>query len=355
MKTRKYGLIPLFLFLIPLTIFIFFAQQVSAGIGGFEVVAGGLDNPRDIIFGDDGAMYIAEAGRGNFVGGLTSVSGELPPGCFNGPEGPVCYGDTGAITRVMNGVQERVVTNLPSLAGMDDGSGGTGPHGLAFDENGVLHTTIGLGGDPALRDETGPFGMDGANLGLLVSVDTENDSWAPVTDIAQHEADNNPDGDIVDSNPFGLASDSGGGMFIADAGGNNLLYYDGADITTAAVFSPTLAEFPPMSGNMIPSQAVPTDVEVDAGNGDVYVAELTGFPFPAGGAKIYRLTAQQARNGGGMMEVFADGFTNILGIELGADGSVYVLEMDNNGLATDGGTGQLTRIHPSGDREGVGK
>ena len=62
-----------------------------------EVIASGLDNPRQLSFGSKGHLYVAEAGRG----------GSGP--CVGGPEGgPVCFGKSGAITRVTpKGTQRR--------------------------------------------------------------------------------------------------------------------------------------------------------------------------------------------------------------------------------------------------------
>src|SRR5215208_1929621 len=36
----------------------------ATAAGGLRVVASGLDNPRGIAFGQDGALYVAEAGAG---------------------------------------------------------------------------------------------------------------------------------------------------------------------------------------------------------------------------------------------------------------------------------------------------
>jgi len=39
-------------------------KTAKGGSGGLTVVADGLDNPRGIGFGPDGALYVAESGSG---------------------------------------------------------------------------------------------------------------------------------------------------------------------------------------------------------------------------------------------------------------------------------------------------
>jgi hypothetical protein len=68
------------------------------------VVMGGLDNPRGLAFGPEGALYVVEAGRGG-TGPCMMLRGRLR-----------CYGATGAITRLWRGAQERIAIGLPSYA-----------------------------------------------------------------------------------------------------------------------------------------------------------------------------------------------------------------------------------------------
>ena len=49
-----------------------------------QVIASGLDNPRGLAFGPDGALYVAEAGRGG-TSTLCDVGGNGQPRCgWNG-------------------------------------------------------------------------------------------------------------------------------------------------------------------------------------------------------------------------------------------------------------------------------
>jgi glucose/arabinose dehydrogenase len=51
------------------------ARHGAGGGGGVKVVADGLDNPRGIGFGPDGALYVAESGSG----------GPGPENCIQSP------------------------------------------------------------------------------------------------------------------------------------------------------------------------------------------------------------------------------------------------------------------------------
>ena len=95
-------------------------------------------------------------------------------------------------------------------------------------------------------------------------------------------------------------------------------------------------------------QSVPTTV-TQGPDGALYVGELTGFPFPVDGANVYRVPAQ-----GGAPQIFEAGFTNIVDIAFGPDGTLYVLEIATNGLLAGFGggdfTGALIEVAPDGTR-----
>ena len=292
------------------------------------VMAQGLDNPRGLAFGPDGLIYVVEAGRG----GTSAL-------CLPNPTGPLprCYGATGAVTRITApGVHQRVLTGLPSVA-VPNGSEATGPQDIDFGF-GRAFITVGYGGDPALL---APFRAANIDLGRLLQVSLQG-VITPLVDVAAYEAANNPEPRAVDSNAFALEILSNRAV-MTDAGGNTLLQVDpNLTISTLAVF-PTRNVTGP-GGTPVPMDAVPTSI-AEGPDGSLYVGELTGFPFPVGGARVYRVPA-----GGGTPVVVAEGCTTIIDIAIGADGAAYVLEHDANSLLVPGNLGRLVKIGPFGAR-----
>jgi hypothetical protein len=157
-----------------------------------------------------------------------------------------------------------------------------------------------------------------------------------VADLGAFEAASNPDGGLPDTNPYGLLV-TAAGFTVADAGGNSLV-----DVTPAGAVS-TRSVFPNRPNPLPPPpvfQAVPTSV-VAGPDGALRVGQLTGFPFIAGAANVYRIDPVT-----GAPTVEYGGFTNIVDLAYGPDGALYVLQIDTNGLASPAGPGpgQLIRV-----------
>jgi len=296
-----------------------------------EVIADGLNNPRGLTFGPEGGLYVAEAG-----------SGGAGPCIINSNNVLVCFGATGSITRIaLRGVpsQTRIVTGLPSLAaptGAGAGSSATGPHDVEFQGRGNGFVTIGAALAPARRfnDTAHPeFAAVGAEFGRLVRF-LPNGEWSFEEDLAAFEDPANPDGGLLDSNPFGLLALPARRVF-TDAGGNSL------NAVAANGSISNLAFFPTRTVSGSTFQAVPTGL-AQGPDGQLYVGQLTGFPFLLGQANVYRIPSD-----GGTPEIYASGFTKIIDLAFGSDGSLYVLQISSTGGAPpQGGTGSLIRLSP---------
>jgi hypothetical protein len=305
---------------------------VAQAHSGMTTVASGLDNPRGLAFGPDGSLYVAEAGRGG--------AGPCLPGAEGGE---VCFGTSGAISKLVRGKANRVVKGLPSIADVGAGTNAIGPSDVSFDGR-DLYFTVGLGADPAQRAGLPRAGQQ-ANGWLLR---TKHGGVRQVADIAGFEARANPDGGLPDSNPQSVLT-TRGGRLVADAGGNSLVRVSSSGrVSTVATFPDQLVDAPPFlglpPGTKIPMQAVPTSV-VRGPDGAYYVGTLTGFPFQPGSARVFRVVPGKAP------KVYAGGFTNIIDLAFGQDRKLYVLEIAHNGLLSGDPTGALIKLGRNGSHQ----
>ncbi|WP_412538109.1 ScyD/ScyE family protein [Longispora sp. K20-0274] len=285
-----------------------------------EVVADGLNAPRGLVY-DRGRdrVLVAEAGV------ATQDNGP----CTNLGRTQWCYGPSGSVFEYTSTSQKRIVTGLPSIAnatkdtvqGLHDVTLFRGRKQLLFGMNGRQSFHDGFGPDANLLGHTATF--------------TDDNQLVGVGDLVGYEEANNPEPDSVRSNPFGMYSDPDGNV-VADAGGNSVLLVkaDGS-ITVLAALHPRV-----VNGGEIDS--VP--MAVTKANGAYYVAELSGFPYYTGEARIYRIRPGQAPT------IWATGFTNIVDIAFDAQGRMLVLELARNGLLDPDQTGRLVRIEDDGSR-----
>jgi hypothetical protein len=300
------------------------ADHASAA-ASITVVMSNLDSPRGLEFGPDGALYVVESGA-------AAVNGP----CVTIERGQNCWSGTGAVSRLRNGQQQRIVSGLPSVVNPDFGEV-TGPHDLSFRNDGAMFITIGWGADPALRAELGSVG---SLLGTLLVVQPLGRGRV-VADIAGFEQAFNPDGGHPDSNPYGVQA-AFGRQFVTDAGGNSLVETRGTgQVSLVATFSPIPVPPGPFNPPFAFAEAVPTQVKVGPDRA-LYVSTLTGVPFHPGLAGIYRVVPGQAP------VLWAGGYTAIIDFDWGPDGSLYVLQFATAPFL--GGPGALIRQAPDGTR-----
>ncbi|MBD0388039.1 MAG: ScyD/ScyE family protein [Nostoc sp. C3-bin3] len=326
-----------------------FSGIKAASAASFSVIADGLYNAGGLSFSPDGNLYVTEAG----IGGSGAC---VPPASGQGDS--LCYGTSGAVTKIENGKTERILTGLPSLA-LPDGTGAAGPRDIKFDATGKPYVLIGYGANPVFRDRN----LGDTDLGKIIAADFNTNSWASIADLANYELANNPDGGDVGSNPLGFAMD-GNKLVAVDAGANNLLSVntDGSNLQSIVAFPQDILANPvfPPSGTpsnepaQVPSQGevvqsefatqpVPSSV-TKGPDGDYYISQFTGFPFPEGGAKIYRVGAD------GKPTVYADGFTQLTGLEFDTEGNLYALQYANQSAWKGDFDGSVIKIAADGTR-----
>ncbi|MDQ3698466.1 MAG: ScyD/ScyE family protein [Gemmatimonadota bacterium] len=293
-----------------------------------DTVMSGLNSPRGLAWGPGGALYVAEAG--------TTVA---PGPCAPVARGTNCYSGTGSISRLLGSHQERILSGLPSVFNPIAGDI-IGPNDISFMGPGNAFVTIGWGAAPAARAALGELGH---LFGSIIKI-RRNGQWSVSADVAGFEAEHNPGGGHLDSNPFGLLAVPNR-QYVADAGGNSLVEVTtSGKVSLVATFPPTPVPPGPFNPPFVESEAVPTEV-TRGPDGALYVSTLSGVPFLPGAAKIYRVVP------GAAPQVYAEGFTQITDFDWGPDGSLYVVQYASAPFF--GGPGALIHVAPNGDRTTV--
>lgn len=282
-----------------------------------------------------------------------------PRGVGVGPAGRVVFAEAdGSFSELTTkGAKAGTVTELGSVpAGFIAPALDVGGRGETF-----ILTTVGEPGTGAATLYRWNPGRNGAQ---------------PVADIAAYQEIDPDPYDLEDhpeeSNPYGVAALPDGSALVADAAGNDLLrvYPDGSIVTVARLL-PRVVEVPedypdevegeplPPAGTPIPSEAVATSVTVGA-DGYYYVGELRGFPGTPETSQIWRIApgsvdavCDPEAPDAGPCQRYADGFTSIVDLAAGSDGSIYVVELVKAGwfaweVLGAPPVGSLTRIPPGG-------
>jgi glucose/arabinose dehydrogenase len=299
---------------------------LSAGASALNTtVLTGLDSPRGLAVGPGGRVIYAEGPEGG--DGLIS---EL-----------IANGKNAGTTNLLNSVPGTYIA--PNVAALG---------GQIF--------VLTAGGEPG----------SGSNTLYRVT----NGKVQALADIAAYQV-TDPDpynlADPVDeSNPFGLAPLPDGSVLVSDAAANDLLrVYPNGKVVTVARLKPRLIPWPaglpvgPPAGTMVPSEDVATSVAVGA-DGYYYVGELRGFPATPGHSQVWRIAPDSVNAvcdpvnpNVGACRRYADGFTSIVDLEGGPDGSIYVVQLSNASWARSpvgpfpaagGDVGSVWRLAPGG-------
>ncbi|MBM2622642.1 ScyD/ScyE family protein [Actinoplanes sp. LDG1-06] len=154
----------------------------------------------------------------------------------------------------------------------------------------------------------------------------------------------------VAAGPFDAAVDRRGRVYVTEGDALIRLTPKGRRTTVASFPSrmvPAPARLPDGTARGRPVRMPPVPTAVTLGpDGAFYVGELTGFPFPPGRARVWRVVP------GRPPEVYAGGFTAVVDLAWGP-GGLYVLEIAKNGLLSGDRTGALLRVGGGGRHETV--
>ena len=289
-----------------LGMFIALILVASTALAQSTVIADGLSNPRQISYGADGTLYIAEVG----VGGTAAYVVD--------EDNTIMGGLTSQISAVdADGTHSVVVPWMPSLQTRQGDTGFRGAQSVLMTDD-TLWLAIGEAGSTVQKVAPLMFtvmGLDPATLRIKHMADTY------AGDLAL-----NPDGsEEPGSDPVDLAMTDDGTLLIADANCNCLWSWTEADgLQVAASWS-------------IDDNPVPTSVAVGP-DGDIYVGFLSGFPFDEGSARVERWS-------GGELETTYGGLTLVTDIAVADDGTIYAVQLasgrGDQGFIPDSGSIQM--------------
>jgi sugar lactone lactonase YvrE len=274
------------------------STPVVNGASNLEVVASGLTNPRGMTWGADGTLFVSLAGSG----GNSPATEDAPT---TAAIGPFLGGMTGAVASIgTDGCPVLVAGNLPSTrTGMGEI--------LGAEDVAILSDQMYVavdGGGPVHGNADAPSGVYRLLADGSSEVVADLSAWVRANPVAELPEDFDPD-----AAGYSMVADQASGLlWVSDPNSGQIL-----SVTPDGVIT--------RIADLSAGHPVPTKMVADP-QGGVYVGTLTAVPFADGTAKVVHVAAD-----GTATDVWT-GLTVVTDVAVGADGSLYAIEMSTGNL-----------------------